>query len=181
MSMKTFGKLLLAASILTPATTLAGPQDVVTDQDNKKVYSTFGDCVRTKWESSSDECAGTAQPTVQERRKSIGVSRSYIAFFDFNASSLTSNAKNIIASAVSNAKADSDFIVTGHADRVGSDEYNIKLSKRRAESVKAELSRLGVSGSRVTTQAKGESTPLVSTADGIREPQNRRVEIVYTK
>ena len=62
-----------------------------------------------------------------------------------------------------------------------SDDYNIKLSKRRAESVKAELSRLGVSGSRVTTQAKGESTPLVSTADGIREPQNRRVEIVYTK
>jgi OmpA-OmpF porin, OOP family len=68
--------------------------------------------------------------------------------------------------------------VAGHADRSGSPQYNQRLSQRRADVVAAELVRQGVNRSDIGITAYGESRPLVATADGVREPQNRRVEIV---
>ncbi|MBX6747532.1 MAG: OmpA family protein, partial [Acetobacteraceae bacterium] len=68
--------------------------------------------------------------------------------------------------------------VAGHADRSGTPQYNMRLSRRRAETVAAELVRHGISRNEITIEAFGESRPLVPTADGVREPQNRRVEIV---
>jgi len=68
--------------------------------------------------------------------------------------------------------------VTGHADRSGSDAYNMALSLRRANAVKDQLVREGIPASAITVVGRGESQPLVQTADGVREPQNRRVEIV---
>ena len=69
--------------------------------------------------------------------------------------------------------------LTGHADRAGSDAYNVRLSQRRAEAVKAELVRLGFNANDISVVAKGEADPLVPTADGVREPKNRRVEILF--
>jgi OOP family OmpA-OmpF porin len=72
------------------------------------------------------------------------------------------------------------LLVVGHADRSGSDEYNDKLSARRAENVRAELLRQGMTVANldeVTLEAKGESEPAVATADGVREQANRRVEV----
>ena len=68
--------------------------------------------------------------------------------------------------------------MAGHADRSGSAQYNQRLSQRRADVVAAELVRNGVNRSDIGVSAYGESRPLVPTADGVREPQNRRVEIV---
>ncbi len=68
--------------------------------------------------------------------------------------------------------------IAGHADRAGTPQYNQRLSERRAQAVAAELERRGIARSAMTVQAFGESRPLVPTADGVREPQNRRVEIV---
>ena len=67
--------------------------------------------------------------------------------------------------------------LTGHADRSGSDAYNEALSLRRAAAVAAALANAGVSPGTVATGGKGESEPRVPTADGVREAQNRRVEI----
>jgi outer membrane protein OmpA-like peptidoglycan-associated protein len=67
--------------------------------------------------------------------------------------------------------------LTGHADRSGSDAYNEALSLRRAAAVAAALSSTGVSSGAMTTSGKGETEPRVPTADGVREAQNRRVEI----
>ncbi len=108
------------------------------------------------------------------------VARTYLVFFDWNRSDLTDRARQIIAdaaSARSSARA-TRIEVAGHADRSGTDRYNQALSLRRAETVAAELGRRGVSRSDIDIQAYGESRPLVATADGVREPQNRRVEIV---
>ena len=73
----------------------------------------------------------------------------------------------------------------GDADRGGRPcrplrhaSYNQRLSQRRADAVAAELVARGVPRNIITVQAFGESRPLVPTADGVREPQNRRVEIV---
>jgi len=107
--------------------------------------------------------------------------RSYLVFFDWDRADLTDRARQIVAEA---AKAATRVQVTrievaGHADRSGPDGYNMRLSLRRAQAVAAELVRQGVPRQSITTQGFGERNPPVQTADGVREPQNRRVEIVF--
>ncbi|MFA6971981.1 MAG: OmpA family protein [Gallionella sp.] len=57
---------------------------------------------------------------------------------------------------------DEVVVITGHADRIGSDEYNMKLSQRRADAVKAYLVEQGIDGNRIETVARGEAEPVVS-------------------
>jgi outer membrane protein OmpA-like peptidoglycan-associated protein len=106
--------------------------------------------------------------------------RTYLVFFDWDRADLTSRAREIIAEAAENSRRVqvTRIEVQGHADRSGSDAYNLRLSRRRADAVSAELVARGVPRGIITIQAFGESRPLVPTADGVREPQNRRVEII---
>ncbi|WP_338662669.1 OmpA family protein [Pararoseomonas sp. SCSIO 73927] len=106
--------------------------------------------------------------------------RTYLVFFDFDRADLTDRARQIIAEAAQavSSTGTTRIEVAGHADRSGTPQYNQRLSMRRAEAVAAELTRRGVPRSAMSIQAFGESRPLVPTADGVREPQNRRVEIV---
>ena len=108
------------------------------------------------------------------------VARTYLVFFDWDRSDLTDRARQIIAEA---AQATTRVQVTrieaaGHTDSSGTARYNQGLSVRRAQNVAAELVRLGVPREAITTQGFGQTRPLVQTAEGVREPQNRRVEIV---
>ena len=70
-------------------------------------------------------------------------------------------------------------MLAGYTDTSGSASYNVGLSQRRADGVKTYLAGKGVPDSALTTQAFGETRLLVQTADGVREPQNRRVEITF--
>ncbi|MDB5373902.1 MAG: hypothetical protein JWP04_2544 [Belnapia sp.] len=108
------------------------------------------------------------------------VARTYLVFFDWDRAELTDRARQIIAEAAGNARrvAATRIEVAGHADRSGTPAYNQRLSERRAQTVAAELVRQGVSRGDIGITAFGESRPLVPTADGVREPQNRRVEII---
>ncbi|MBF0561630.1 MAG: OmpA family protein, partial [Alphaproteobacteria bacterium] len=110
----------------------------------------------------------------------VVIARNYVVFFDFDKAVLTQGALGILSSAAANAgKVHVVSIeVTGHTDLSGTPKYNMDLSMKRALAVKAELMRLGLPESEINIQAKGKSEPLVPTADGAREPQNRRVEIV---
>jgi iron complex outermembrane receptor protein len=107
--------------------------------------------------------------------------KSYLVFFDFNKSDLTPQAKDIVDTAGKNASAAkvTQLTVTGHTDTVGSDAYNMRLSRRRAESVAAQLEKDGIPSSEIEIVAKGKRDLLVPTGDGVREPQNRRVQIVF--
>lgn len=67
--------------------------------------------------------------------------------------------------------------IIGHADRAGSAVSNVDLSLRRAEAVRDALVARGVPESLLSLHAVGEGDPLVPTADGVAEPQNRFVEI----
>ena len=106
--------------------------------------------------------------------------RTYLVFFDWDRADLTARARQIIAEAASNAtKVQTTRIeVNGYTDRSGTPAYNQKLSVRRADSVAAELVRDGIPRNEIVTMGFGESHPLVPTAAGVREPQNRRVEII---
>ena len=107
--------------------------------------------------------------------------RSYLVFFDWDRANLTDRARQVVAEA---ARAATRVQVTrievaGHADRSGPEGYNMRLSLRRAQAVAAELVRQGIPRDSITTRGLGERNPPVPTADGVREPQNRRVEIVF--
>jgi outer membrane protein OmpA-like peptidoglycan-associated protein len=105
----------------------------------------------------------------------------YIVFFEWDKSDITPEAATILNNAVS-AYANcgsAAVMLAGHADRSGSAQYNVGLSQRRANAVRSYIAARGVPDSRISTEAFGETMPRVPTADGVRELQNRRVEITY--
>ncbi len=106
--------------------------------------------------------------------------RTYLVFFDWDRADLTVRAKQIVASAAeaSTHVTTTQIEVNGYTDLSGTAAYNQKLSVRRALSVKAELVHDGVAPGEIDIHGFGETHPLVPTAKGVREPQNRRVEII---
>ncbi len=108
------------------------------------------------------------------------VSRSYLVFFDWDKANLTDRARQIVSEAASNSTKVqyTRLEVNGYTDSSGTPQYNQGLSVRRAQAVAAELVKDGVPKSAISIQGFGETHPLVPTGQGVREPQNRRVEIV---
>jgi OOP family OmpA-OmpF porin len=106
--------------------------------------------------------------------------KSFMVFFDWDRSNLSAQALTTIKQAAAQFKTTGNarITATGHADRSGPENYNMALSLRRANAVKDALVREGVPATAISVVGRGESQPLVPTADGVREPQNRRVEIV---
>jgi outer membrane protein OmpA-like peptidoglycan-associated protein len=106
--------------------------------------------------------------------------RTYLVFFDWDRADLTTRARQIVGeAAAASAHVETTRIeVNGYTDLSGSSDYNKRLSVRRGESVEAELVRDGVPQDEITVTGYGETNPLVPTAKGVREPQNRRVEII---
>ena len=105
----------------------------------------------------------------------------FIVFFDWDQSAITSEAAMVLDSAVA-AYPHCDRIpvmLAGHADRSGSARYNVGLSERRNGEVNGYLTARGIPAGSITSQAFGESQNRVPTADGVRELQNRRVEVTY--
>ncbi len=129
-------------------------------------------------ETAEPAAAYTPPPAVAP---APAVPKSYLVFFDFNKSDLTPQAVTIVDQAAKNAGPAkvTQLTVTGHTDTVGSDAYNMRLSRRRAESVAAQLEKDGIPSSEIEIVAKGKRDLLVPTKDGVKEPQNRRVQIVY--
>lgn len=106
----------------------------------------------------------------------------YLIFFDFDRSEITPEAAEIVRSASSAAQGMSAarVEVVGHTDTSGNPIYNQGLSERRAAATESELIVNGVSPVVITTEGRGETDLLVQTADGVREPSNRRAEINLT-
>ena len=105
----------------------------------------------------------------------------YLVLFEWGSDDISVQAQAVLDDAVSRYQIcpEAQLMLAGHADRSGSDQYNVGLSRRRAANVRAYLAGRGIPDRVMTTVALGESRPRVDTADGDREPQNRRVEVIF--
>jgi OOP family OmpA-OmpF porin len=105
---------------------------------------------------------------------------SFMVFFDWDRSNLSQQALATIKQAADafRQKGNARITATGHTDTSGPESYNMALSLRRANAVKDALVREGVPAQAIAVIGRGEQGLLVQTGDGVREPQNRRVEIV---
>jgi OmpA-OmpF porin, OOP family len=108
------------------------------------------------------------------------ISRSYLVFFDWDKADLTDRARQIVSEAAANSTKVqyTRLEVNGYTDTSGTPKYNQGLSVRRAKAVAAELVKDGVPSSAISIEGFGDTHLLVPTGPGVREPQNRRVEII---
>lgn len=151
-------------------------------------------CVVTKWNGNYNECAGgdvksyvepervytpTTPVVLDNDNDGERKERKFIVFFDFDSSEVTSDAGSILNRLARTVSGTSniDYDLVGHTDSSGSDAYNSNLSKRRANAIKQRLVKMGATASDISTSWKGEGEQLVETQDGVKQPQNRRVEI----
>jgi OOP family OmpA-OmpF porin len=106
--------------------------------------------------------------------------RQFTVYFEFDKSVLTPEGTKVVQDAAASYKetGSARISVAGYTDLSGTQKYNLGLSKRRADTVRAALVREGVPDSVIAETWHGKESPAVPTADGVREPRNRRVEIV---
>jgi outer membrane protein OmpA-like peptidoglycan-associated protein len=106
--------------------------------------------------------------------------RNFMLFFGNDRATLTPDGEAVIREAAVAAKANPNARITvaGHADTSGNSAYNMGLSQRRAEAVRQALLQQGVNQAAISVAGHGEDKLLVSSRDGMREPKNRRVEII---
>lgn len=106
----------------------------------------------------------------------------YIVFFDWDKSNITQDAATVLDNAISEYKVGCKVVpvmLAGYTDSSGSTQYNLGLSARRNQAVRSYMVSNGIPDSVISSQAFGEADQRVPTADGVREPQNRRVQITY--
>ena len=160
----------------------------VVDSSGQFVRDSQGQCVRTgSWtpEHVVPECGGPAKAMEKEamEKPATGPGKAAMAatvletdaLFDFNKSTLKAEGKAKIDELIGKMKDHPEIesiLATGHADRIGSDSYNMALSDRRVKAVKAYMVSKGVDSGRIETVAKGESEPVVSCSD-VKGAENR--------
>jgi OOP family OmpA-OmpF porin len=107
--------------------------------------------------------------------------KTFLVFFDWDKYNLTARSEGIVKEAAdySTHTSYTRIDVDGNTDTSGTPSYNQGLSERRARTVAAELVRDGVPQNVISMHAYGDTKLLVPTGPGVREPQNRRVEIVF--
>jgi outer membrane protein OmpA-like peptidoglycan-associated protein len=105
-----------------------------------------------------------------------------IVYFDYDKANLTPEASNLITEAAARALANDvdTVVVSGHADRSGGSAYNQALSERRGAVVRDALVANGIAADKIRMESYGEDKPAKPTEDGVREPLNRRTEVVIS-
>ena len=108
-----------------------------------------------------------------------GKPATFILYFLEGRDELTAASNSELANVLAEIKRrpEPDLVVIGHADNVGSDGFNDKLSLARAERMRELLTGRGIAAERIQVAARGKREPLVVTEKGVSEERNRRVEI----
>jgi outer membrane protein OmpA-like peptidoglycan-associated protein len=167
--------------MLSPASVLAAEivKDVVKDNNRNIVRNTFGNCVITKWDAVSDECAGKKMATIDKELLNV--------YFDFNKSTLNAKEKtklDTVSKLIKDSKEVETVDIAGYADSIGKNGYNKKLSAKRAETVKNYLAKKGLKTRRLSVESYGEAKPVTNCDPNLAKAdlinclaEDRRVEI----
>ena len=125
---------------------------------------------------SAPEAAPPAPAPAPEAAPAQTSGGDYTVYFDFDSWTLTAEDLTTITNAVDAARkgGQSHIKVVGHTDTSGSDDYNQRLSVRRAKVVKEVMVQMGARPDSIVTSGVGETDLAVQTGDGVREPKNRR-------
>ena len=101
-------------------------------------------------------------------------------FFDYDKATVSGNAKKALQGNAEWLKKNANvkIQIEGHCDSRGSIEYNLALGERRANSVKAYLSSLGIAGSRMNTISYGKEKPLITSESEEAYSKNRRANFL---
>lgn len=104
----------------------------------------------------------------------------FILYFKSGSTTLTSESVSKIPEILEtiNQRQSQSISVVGHTDTAGDRQYNLRLSKRRADAVGGILTKKGINKLHIKTTSHGEENPLIKTADNVNEPRNRRVEVI---
>jgi outer membrane protein OmpA-like peptidoglycan-associated protein len=169
----------LLAAVAVPAFAAAGGvndsyQAVVHDARGNSVHDARGNCVRTQWETASEECDQGAHTRLAS------------VYFEFNKSTLTKKAKvtlNQLLATLKNKKIEA-VVIAGYADAIGSDSYNLRLSEKRAHAVQQYLKAHGFHHANTDIRALGKSEASVKKCKGLKDgklhdcmQEDRRVDI----
>lgn len=103
----------------------------------------------------------------------------FLLYFRSDTTELTRESIALLPEAIAEAerRPAAEIAVVGHTDRAAQTDYNERLALRRARAIRDQLVKLGAKPETIEVASHGESNPLVPTADGVREPRNRRVEV----
>ncbi len=189
----TLGLLLSAAA--TAAAQKYGPDDPIPPGATGKILALSGKVTEIKGlaaaVSGKVEALAAAMKDLGAKvtEQEIRIELQADVLFDLDKADLKPEALPSLAklSAVINGYPAVPVSIEGHTDSKGDDAYNMKLSERRAASVKGWLAQNGVEGGRITTHGRGETRPVApnSKPDGKDDPEgrqkNRRVEITLKK
>jgi OOP family OmpA-OmpF porin len=101
-------------------------------------------------------------------------------YFDFDSYRLTQESRKLLQAYAKKLRENKQdkLRVEGHTDRAGADDYNLRLSERRAKVVADLLAKQSVGREQMQVRGLGESRPKIETADGLVERRNRRVELI---
>jgi len=144
------------------------------------VGGTVGGVIGKKMDKQAEEIQNTL-PGAQVERVGEGIKLilgESTVNFEFDKSDLTSQAKSNLDKLVKVFKEhpDTKLMIYGYTDNVGKEEYNLKLSRSRANAVKAYLVSKGISTKRMTTEGMGIADPIASNSTDAGRAKNRRVE-----
>jgi outer membrane protein OmpA-like peptidoglycan-associated protein len=122
-----------------------------------------------------------AAPAPAPQPQAAAPARPFLVFFDWDKADLNNSSQPTIDEIAKtiNSGRPATIRLAGHADKSGPDPYNMSLSEKRVQTVMNALSQKGIRKDQVRVEYFGESRPLVPTADGVREAQNRRVEVTF--
>ena len=132
---------------------------------------------------AADACRRAFEDAMREVENALatGAGNEYVAFFAWDQADITPVTAQVLDQVAADYRAGrvARVSVAGHADRSGGEAYNMGLSERRARVAAAELVARGVPAEVIAVEWFGETRPRVPTADGVREAQNRRIEVLF--
>lgn len=143
-----------------------------------KAQAGFDCWMQEQEENHQPEDIAACKKMFDDAMRMLQAAGPFLLFFDWDSARINSAAMDVLRQAAEAGKGLGSASLVGHTDRSGAASYNIGLSERRASTAAAALKKLGYGGTTYTS-GQGETNPLVQTPDGVREPQNRRVEVDF--